>query len=102
MEKGMFLFAEKIKALREKKGLTQAELARKLGLTRSSINGWEMGLAAPSTSVIVELSKIFHVTTDYLLGLDNGLVIRGDDLSEKEVIAILHLLDCFQENKKKE
>ena len=102
MEKGMFLLAEKIKMLREKAGLTQAELARKMNLTRSSINGWEMGLSIPSTNTIVELSKIFHVTTDYLLGLDNGFTIRGDDLTEKEIVAILHLLDCFQENKKKE
>ena len=48
---------DKIKLLREQKGLTQAELARKLGLTRAGVNAWEMGLSMPSTQYIVELAR---------------------------------------------
>ena len=49
MPKELFLLPEKIKLLRETCGLTQAALAKKLGLTRASINAWEMGLSTPST-----------------------------------------------------
>ena len=82
MGKELLLLAEKIKTIREQLGMTQAELARKLGLTRSSINGWEMGLSVPSTQYIVELAKLFRVSTDYLLGMKHGAVLNIDDLTE--------------------
>jgi len=88
--------AERIKYLREQLGLTQADLARKLDLTRSSINGWEMGLSIPSTPLLVELSKTFHVSVDYLLGLERESVLHIDHLSPKEVAVLVDLIECFQ------
>lgn len=96
MSKGLFLLADKIKSMREQCGMTQAELARKLGLTRSSINGWEMGLSVPSTQYIVELAKLFGVSTDYLLGVKQGAVLNIDDLTEKEVSVLTDLVACFR------
>lgn len=58
MAKELFLLADKIRHIREQAGITQAELARKLGLTRSSVNSWEMGLSVPSTSYVIELAKL--------------------------------------------
>lgn len=94
MDKNMHGFADRVKYLREQAGLTQTQLARKLCLSRASVNTWEMGLSAPSTPFIVELSKLFHVTSDYLLGLDS-LTIKTDNLTEKEISAILNVIDCF-------
>ena len=91
--------ADKIKQLREQMGYTQAELARKLKLTRSSINGWEMGLTVPSTPMVVELAKIFNVSTDYLLGLDDGASLRVEGLSKKEVAVLVDLVSCFREKR---
>ena len=65
----LFLLAEKIKTLRENNGITQSELAKKLGLSRSGVNAWEMGISTPSTHYIVELAKFFNVSTDYLLNV---------------------------------
>lgn len=96
MSKGLFLLADKIKSMREQCGMTQAELARKLGLTRSSINGWEMGLSLfQSTQYIVELAKLFGVSTDYLLGVKQGAVLNIDDLTEKEVSVLTDLSSLF-------
>ena len=100
MGKELLLLAEKIKTIREQLGMTQAELARKLGLTRSSINGWEMGLSVPSTQYIVELAKLFRVSTDYLLGMKHGAVLNIDDLTEKEVSVLLDVANCFREKQK--
>ena len=57
--------------------MTQTELAKKLGITRSSVNAWEMGISVPSTQYIIELSLLYKVSTDYLLGrTDNPEVNR--------------------------
>lgn len=95
MDKNLHNFPARIKSLREKTNMTQAALARKLGITRSGVNLWEMGLSAPSTLYIVELSRLFNVTTDYLLGLDETTVIRTDGLSDSEVAVIINTIQCF-------
>lgn len=95
MAKELFSFADKIKLIREQLGITQAQLARDLGLTRSSVNSWEMGLSVPSTPYIIELAKLFNVSTDYLLGLEHCATVNVDGLTEKEVALILDLISCF-------
>ena len=85
MPKELFLLPEKIKLLREKCGLTQAALAKKLGLTRASINAWEMGLSTPSTPYLVELAQLFHVSVDYLLGLSRNQALDLAGLTPREV-----------------
>lgn len=97
--KELFSLADRLRTLREMRGVTQAELGRQLGLTRSSVNGWEAGIAVPSTSMIIELAKIFHVTTDYLLGMNNGNVLQANLLTEKEIATIAALIECMEENR---
>lgn len=99
MAKELFLLADKIRHIREQAGITQAELARKLGLTRSSVNSWEMGLSVPSTQYVIELAKLFDVSTDYLLGLEQGATISVEGLSDKEVSVLLELISCFREHR---
>lgn len=96
MSKELFSLAEKIKLLRESAGMTQAELARILGISRSGVNAWEMGLSIPSTPYIVELAKNFHVSTDYLLGMDDTSTISIKGLSQKQVSVILDIIQCFK------
>lgn len=86
------MIAEKIKFLREQNGITQAELARKLGITRSSVNAWELGLSAPSTSYIIELSRFFSVSTDYLLGVKTTATIDITGLTEDDVEIVYTLV----------
>ena len=59
------MIADRIKKLRQQFGLTQSDLAKKLNITRSSVNAWEMGISVPSTQYVVELAGIFKVSTDY-------------------------------------
>ncbi len=100
MKKTMHTFPERLKDLRDRLGYTQSDLAKKLSITRASVNAWEMGISAPSTSWLVELSNLFHVTTDYLLGLDDCITIRTNTLSDRAVTAILNTVEAFYENYK--
>ena len=89
------MVADKIKHLREQMGITQADLAKKLGITRSSVNAWELGISVPSTQYVVELADIFKVSTDYLLGVKATASVSVEGLSEQDVklvnAVILHL-----------
>lgn len=58
---------EKIYILRKKNGLSQEALAESLGVSRQSVSKWETGEATPEVSKLLSLSKLFGVTTDYLL-----------------------------------
>ena len=91
------MIADKVKLLREKSGMTQAELARRLGVTRSGVNAWEMGITTPSTQYVVELSLLFGVSTDYLLDMPRGVTINVDGLSEREVASVLEIVNCYKE-----
>ena len=74
-----------IQALREQRSWTQADLAKKLGLSRASVNAWEMGISIPSTRYIVELARLFHVSTDFLLGIDINRTIDASDLTDSDI-----------------
>lgn len=82
------MLSDRIKQLREQAQLSQAELARRLDVTRSSVNAWEMGLSAPTIQYVVAMAKLFHVSADYLLGLSaqNCLVLDGYSPQEIELI----------------
>ena len=95
------MIANKIKMLRERHNLTQSDLAKKLGLTRSGVNAWEMGISVPSTQNIVELAALFGVSTDYLLDIEKEKSININGLSEKEVGMIIELVEYFKQNKQK-
>lgn len=97
----MILFiADRIKSLREKSGMTQSQLAKRLCVSRNAVNSWEMSLSTPSSIYLVELSRIFGVSTDYLLSLDDGVKVDITDLNEQEQEIILKLVDYFKSLKK--
>ena len=90
------MIAEKIKLLREKGGMTQADLARRLGVTRSGVNAWEMGITTPSTQYVVELSLLFKVSTDFLLDMPLGVTVSVDGLSDREIASIIEIVNCYK------
>ena len=96
MSKELFTLAERIKLLREQKDITQSSLAKSLGISRSGVNAWEMGLSTPSTQYIVELAKSFNVSTDYLLGMDETSTISVKGLSVKRVAVVMDIIQCFK------
>jgi len=62
---------EKLKSLRREKGVTQDEVAKELGITKSCYSNYEQGLREPSYAILVKICKYFDVSSDYLLGLSD-------------------------------
>ncbi len=60
-------------------GLSQAALARKLGVTRASVNAWEMELSSPTAAYLVEMARLFH---------DHGRYIRSLPQKNKSACAV--------------
>lgn len=94
------MIAETIKMLREKNELTQVDLAKKLGVTRSSVNAWELGISSPSTQYLIELSKIFKVSVDYLLGLSQNSSLNLDGLTPEDIEIVYELANYLRRKNK--
>ena len=91
--------ADRIRALREARGWTQAELARRLNITRNGVNSWEQGLSMPSPAWLVDLAKLFSVSTDYLVGVERLEAVNVTGLDEKDVAILAQLADRLRESR---
>lgn len=91
--------SERIKELRQARGWTQADLARRLGVTRNGVNSWEQGLSMPSPASLVDLARLFSVPTDYLLGVERLNTVNVTGLDERDVAILAELADRLRKNK---
>ena len=67
----MKIFAERLRELRQEKGLSMKQLANAIGTTDAAISNWENEINEPKISYLREIAQYFEVSTDYLLGLEN-------------------------------
>ena len=79
------MMADRIRDLRELHNMTQSDTAKRLGITRSSVNAWEMGISVPSVRYIVQLARLFHVSADYILGIEHEMTLDISGLDEESV-----------------
>lgn len=70
----MNLLGIRIKQLRKQRGLTQTELGSLVNVTKVSICCYENGTRTPSLETLMDLSQVFNVSVDFLLGLDNTVI----------------------------
>lgn len=89
--------AIRLKRLRLNSDMTQQQVARKLGLTKSVISAYETGTRQPSYDVLINISKLFQVSTDYLLGLDSPDDLDLSGLTELEKSAIVNLIQALKQ-----
>lgn len=88
--------SENIQYLREKCGMTQTDLAKRLGISRSAVNAWEMSLSAPSLANVVEMTSIFGVSADYLLSLNNRVTVDITELDNEKREVVFKLVNCLK------
>ena len=70
-------FGEKLQALRKARGWSQEELATQINVSRQALSKWESGASVPDTENVIALSRLFGVTTDYLLLPEGEAVVRA-------------------------
>lgn len=86
-------FGKRLKFLRKQSGFTQSQLADRIGVTKSVISFYELQERAPSPDVLIKLSGIFHVSTDYLLGIEKSNTIDVTGLNEQDIILIRSIIE---------
>ena len=93
-------FGNKLKELRLQAGLTQKQLAEQIKVTKSVISYYELQERYPSPETLVKLSKVFHVTTDYLLGVEKKKTLDVSSLSDTQIDAVRRVIAEFNKTDK--
>ena len=84
--------SEKLRALREAKHLTQAQVAQKMGVSKAMISAYETATKVPSIEVLIRLSRLFGVTVDYLVCIDARKYIDVSSLDDESAALIATLV----------
>lgn len=87
----------RITRLREQNGMSQSDLARRMNISRASVQSWECGANYPSTENLILLAKIFHVSTDYLLNISATKTVNIDSYSRDEQSMLFRMMQYFDE-----
>ncbi len=85
----------KLKELRLQSGLTQKQLAEKICVSKSVISYYELEARCPSPEILIKLAKIFHVTTDYILGIEKIKALNVAELNEEEIKLLQYMIDTL-------
>ena len=93
---------DRIKELRQKANLTQAQLAEKLGFTSQTVSNWESGSREPDIAALAQLSSLFNVSLDYLLLGKQEEAITLDDMDAEKRLSLLIKKDDVKNFKKYE
>ena len=94
-------FSERIRILREEKGISQAELAKRLGVNRSIVSAYENQTRLPSIQMLSKLSYLFNVSMEYLLGINKNKTIDVSDLTTEQISALNSVIEQFKSLNKK-
>ncbi|MBQ4601490.1 MAG: helix-turn-helix transcriptional regulator [Clostridia bacterium] len=93
------MLSERIKELRTARNISQVELARMLGVTKQSVSNWENDNIQPSIDMLIKISKVFSVPSDYLLSLDDRKFIEVTGLSPEVIEHIKLIISDITTNK---
>lgn len=94
-------FGERLRQLRTAKSLSQGQLAERLSVTKSVISAYEVGLRFPSYDILIKISRIFHVSTDFLLGIDRQKSLDTSGLDDEQIEILSRMVDQFLRGKGK-
>jgi transcriptional regulator with XRE-family HTH domain len=93
-------FGKTLKELRLNAGLTQQQLAAQLGVTKTVVSYYELHTRTPSPEILVKLAAIFHVSSDYLLGIEKDRTIDVSGLDEQEITILITLVGLLRKKQK--
>lgn len=95
------MFGEVIQKLRKSYGLSQVELAGKLGVTKQAVSNWENNNILPSIDMLIRIAQYFSVSCDYLLEMDHRHFIDASELTIEEVSHIQQIVNDISKAREK-
>lgn len=96
----MVEFGIRLRALRKEKNMTQKMLADRIGLATSAVCSYEAGTRFPSYAILIKIARIFKVSTDYLLGVEEKRHIDVTDLTEEDIEMLSMLSESLRKKNK--
>lgn len=94
-------FGSRIRVLRKRENMTQAILAKRLGVTKATVSSYETGARFPSSDILIAMTGIFNVSSDYLLGIETNYDVDLSGLTAEEADAIKRLIRAIKDKYKK-
>lgn len=91
------MLGQRINELRTAKGWSQVELAKRLRVAKQTVSNWENDNIQPSIEMLVRLAKLFDVTTDYLLGLEETPRLSVEGLPTSMVAHLSLLIEDYRQ-----
>ena len=91
--------SKKLTLLRQQQNLSQSEVARRIGVSSSAISAYEADVMSPSLETFAKLAKLYHVSTDYLLGIEyprDKAVLDTSNLSKEQLTVLQNLIDIMR------
>ena len=80
MESPLYIFGKRLKALREQKGISQKDFAKKINAKNTTVSNWENGLSRPDVDTVALICRALDVSADELLDIQ----LSDNDFSELE------------------
>ena len=88
---------QRINELRIAMGWSQVQLAEKLNISKQTVSNWENENIQPSIEMLVRLAKLFHVSTDYILGLESVQTLNVDGLPKTFIAHLTHIIEDYKQ-----
>ena len=85
--------SEKLKALRKARGLTQLQVADRIGISKAMISAYETASKAPSVDVLIRLSRLYGVSIDYLVCVNSPKSLDVSDLDDDTIAHLSALVE---------
>lgn len=90
-------FGMRLKELRKARHLSQTDVAKRLGVSRATISGYERNTITPSLGQMVSLAVLYNASLDYMMGLHGRSYLYLDDLTESQQQTILDVVERLKE-----
>ena len=91
---------EQIRRLRTARGITQVELAHRLGVSKQSVSNWESNNIQSSIELLEKTADLFGVTTDFLLGREPLRVLDVSGLTAQQITPLQMLIEDLRQGKR--
>ena len=90
--------SSRLRQLRKDMKMSQIQVAKRIGIAKNVVCYYESGDRCPSYEILCKYAALFHVTTDYLLGLEKERVLNVSDLKDEDIQVLMVLSDAFGTN----